>query len=268
MKRENSLTNLHDLRGVPAEGETNMSGYLRRGGAWSPGPDQPPTGYLRVKARLEQAAALGMLALSLPLLLVTAVLVRLTSRGPAIYAQKRVGANGRPFTIYKLRTMSHDAERETGPQWSPPGDPRITPVGRVLRILHLDELPQLWNVLRGEMNLIGPRPERPEIIRMLRRRLPDYELRLAMPPGITGLAQVQLASDTEVDDVRRKLALDLSYIERFGPWLDFRILVATGLKLFGVPRGAIRLLFFGPESARNLPPGGAAPAHIESARVA
>ena len=140
--------------------------------------------------------------------------MKLTSPGPAFYTQTRVGQGGRPFTIYKLRTMIHNCESLTGPRWCMPGDPRVTPAGWLLRVTHLDELPQLLNVLRGEMSLVGPRPERPEFLPQLERALPAYRQRLVVRPGVTGLAQVKLPADTDLDSVRRKLAHDLYYIER------------------------------------------------------
>jgi lipopolysaccharide/colanic/teichoic acid biosynthesis glycosyltransferase len=139
--------------------------------------------------------------------------------------------------------MVHNCESLTGPRWSIPGDPRVTPVGWFLRASHLDELPQLLNVLRGEMSLVGPRPERPEFLPELERKLPAYPLRLALRPGVTGLAQVQLPPDTSVGSVRRKLAHDLYYIRHLGPWLDLRLLLCTALYVIGVPFGvAGRLL--------------------------
>src|SRR5207248_4660391 len=139
------------------------------------------------------------------------LLVKLTSPGPMLYTQTRLGRRGRPFTIYKIRTMLHDCESLTGPQWSTPGDTRITRVGRWLRRTHIDELPQLWNVLRGDMSLVGPRPERPEFIPELENAIPFYRDRLLVRPGITGLAQVQLPPDTDMDSVRRQLAHDIYY---------------------------------------------------------
>jgi lipopolysaccharide/colanic/teichoic acid biosynthesis glycosyltransferase len=188
---------------------------------------------------------LGVL-LSLPALpgvLLAAAVIKLTSRGPAFYTQTRVGRNGRPFVIYKLRTMVHNCESLTGPRWCLPGDPRVTAVGRFLRASHLDELPQLLNVLRGEMSLIGPRPERPEFLPDLERELPAYPLRLALRPGVTGLSQVQLPPDTDLGSVRRKLAHDLYYVRHLSPWLDLRLLLCTALYVLGVPFGlAGRLL--------------------------
>jgi lipopolysaccharide/colanic/teichoic acid biosynthesis glycosyltransferase len=172
---------------------------------------------------------------SLPIVLFAALLVKLTSRGPAFYSQTRVGKNGKLFTILKLRTMIDNCESLTGPRWSMPGDPRITPIGWFLRKSHLDELPQLLNVLRGEMSLIGPRPERPEFVPNLERSFSSYRQRLNVKPGVTGLAQVQLPPDTDLESVRRKLAHDLYYIRHLTPWLDLRLLVCTGFYALGIP---------------------------------
>jgi lipopolysaccharide/colanic/teichoic acid biosynthesis glycosyltransferase len=184
-----------------------------------------------------------LLVLTAPLLLVSALLIKLTSRGPIIYSQLRVGRFGRPYTIYKLRTMAHNCERASGPQWATAQDPRVTWLGRFLRRSHLDELPQLWNVLLGDMSLIGPRPERPEFVIELERAIPHYRDRLQVRPGVTGLAQVQLPPDTDLNSVRRKLAYDLYYVRRFNFWLDLRILFCTGFKVLGVPFHMLRLLF-------------------------
>ena len=131
--------------------------------------------------------------------------------------------------------MIHKAESLTGPRWSLPGDPRITRIGNVLRMTHLDELPQLFNVLFGHMSLIGPRPERPEFLPELEEALPGYRQRLAVRPGVTGLAQVQLPPDSDVDSVRRKLAYDLFYVQRISPWLDLRLMFCTFFYALGVP---------------------------------
>jgi lipopolysaccharide/colanic/teichoic acid biosynthesis glycosyltransferase len=187
------------------------------------------------KAAAEFVLALVLLVLVAPLILVATVLVKLTSRGPALYSQTRLGRYGRPYTIYKIRTMYHDCERLVGPQWATPRDPRVTPAGRFLRRTHLDELPQLWNVLRGEMSLVGPRPERPEFVAKLGSALPCYLDRLWVRPGITGLAQVQLPPDTDLASVRRKLAYDLYYVRQLGFWLDLRILLSTACYLVGIP---------------------------------
>jgi lipopolysaccharide/colanic/teichoic acid biosynthesis glycosyltransferase len=190
----------------------------------------------RVKSAADYVMAAGLLAVTLPLVLACVVLVRLTSRGPAIYTQTRVGRGGRVFTLYKIRTMYHNCERQTGPRWSPPNDPRITPLGRILRKLHLDELPQLWNVLKGDMSLIGPRPERPEIVARLRESVPGYDRRHAVKPGITGYAQIHLPPDTCLRSVKNKLVFDLFYIRHRSTRLELYILLATGLKLFGLKK--------------------------------
>lgn len=180
-----------------------------------------------------------------PIVLSTMILVRLTSRGPAIFRQLRVGKDGQLFTVYKLRTMYEDAEKLTGPTWAKPKDSRITPVGRMLRFLHLDELPQLFNVMRGEMDLVGPRPERPEIIErdQLLELIPGYAVRHAVLPGVTGLAQINLPADQTIDCVHRKVALDIEYIRTASRNLDYRILLCTALRMLGVRHGiAVRWL--------------------------
>jgi lipopolysaccharide/colanic/teichoic acid biosynthesis glycosyltransferase len=201
----------------------------------SPAVQAPASWYVAVKAGAEFVIALVLLVPALPVMLLAALLIKLTSPGPVVYTQTRLGRNGRPYTIRKLRTMVHDCERHSGPRWSAPYDPRVTPLGRVLRNTHLDELPQLWNVLCGDMSLVGPRPERPEFVPQLQRSIPCYRDRLLVRPGITGLAQVQVPADTDLASVRRKLAYDLYYIGALGPWLDLRLLACTGLSLVGVP---------------------------------
>ena len=191
--------------------------------------------YARAKLVLESVLALLLLVLTGPVILILAAVVKLTSAGPAFYSQTRVGKGGRRYRIYKLRTMELNCESRNGPEWSAGHDPRVTPVGRFLRRTHLDELPQLWNVLRGEMSLVGPRPERPEFVTKLQREIPDYRGRLKVRPGITGLAQVYLPPDRQIDDVRRKLKYDLQYMRRFSFWLDVRLLLCSGLYLLGTP---------------------------------
>ncbi|VTU01385.1 sugar transferase : Sugar transferase, PEP-CTERM system associated OS=Rhodopirellula sp. SWK7 GN=RRSWK_02665 PE=4 SV=1: Bac_transf [Gemmataceae bacterium] len=190
----------------------------------------------RAQAAADLVLAGAMAVVLLPVVLACVALVRLTSRGPAIYSQTRVGKNGRVFTLYKIRSMYHDCERHSGPKWSTPGDTRITPLGRVYRKLHLDELPQLWNVLRGDMSLIGPRPERPEIVAKLRESVPGYDRRHQVKPGITGFAQVHLPPDTCLRSVKNKVAYDLFYIRHASVPLALFILFATGLKLFGLKK--------------------------------
>jgi lipopolysaccharide/colanic/teichoic acid biosynthesis glycosyltransferase len=199
--------------------------------------------YAYLKWAFDFTLALIILILTAPLSLLAMLLVKLTSRGPALYSQTRVGLDGRPFTIYKIRSMTHQCESLTGARWSTPGDSRVTPVGRILRKTHIDELPQLWNVLRGDMSLIGPRPERPEFVPQLEKALPLYRVRLLVRPGVTGLAQVQLPPDTNLDSVRVKLAYDVWYVRQVSFFLDLRILFATASKLFGLPFGVIRALF-------------------------
>ncbi len=189
-------------------------------------------------------AALALVAL-LPILLLIAIAIKLTSRGPVLYLQERVGLDrrvpgaeagnhrrtrdigGRPFTIYKFRTMQVDAERATGAVWATQHDPRITPVGRFLRQYRLDEIPQLLNVMRGEMNIVGPRPERPTIFAELREHIAEYPLRQRAKPGITGLAQINHHYDRSVDDVRTKVRYDLEYIRRRSLGEDIRIMLRT-----------------------------------------
>jgi lipopolysaccharide/colanic/teichoic acid biosynthesis glycosyltransferase len=191
------------------------------------------TRYDAVKSVFDVPAAVVLLVISAPVVLLAMLVVRLTSRGPAVYTQKRLGSNGRVFTIFKIRTMYLGSE-PNGARWSLPGDKRVTPVGRLLRWSHVDELPQLLNVLRGEMSLIGPRPERPEIVAQLEKSLPEYRLRLLVRPGVTGLAQVLLPPDADLNSVRMKLNFDMYYIRRMNPWLDLRIAVGTALHLLSV----------------------------------
>jgi lipopolysaccharide/colanic/teichoic acid biosynthesis glycosyltransferase len=175
-------------------------------------------------------------------MLLAGLFIRATSRGPAIYVQTRLGRGGKPFRIYKLRTMIDNCESLTGPRWAMPGDPRVTTVGAFLRATHIDELPQLWNVIRGDMSLIGPRPERPEIIESLEKHLNDYGERHSVLPGITGLAQVQLPPDTDLSNVADKLVLDKAYIHHVGPMLDLRIAFCTAFRAIGLRPNHIRPL--------------------------
>jgi len=232
---------------MPVDHESSFSlgnGQLR---AEALSPNRPR--YALLKVILDYGVASVLLIITTPLLLLLMALVRLTSRGPAIYTQERLGCDGRPFTLYKIRTMVQDSERLTGPVWCVPGDPRVTPIGRVLRATHLDELPQLWNVLRGELSLIGPRPERPTIAAELERAIPDYRERLRVRPGVTGLAQVQQEPDTDLNSVRRKLFFDLHYVQHVNLWLDLRILVSTGFYVAGVPADFVGRVFRFPKPA-------------------
>ena len=202
--------------------------------------------YVSCKPAVEFLFALVLLILAAPVILLTAVLVKLSSRGPAFYSQIRLGKNSQPFLIYKVRTMRQDAERQSGACWSTHGDPRVTALGRFLRKTHLDELPQLWNVLRGDMSLVGPRPERPEFVPTLEMAVPGYRNRMLVKPGVTGLAQVRLAADTDLDSVRRKLIYDMHYVGRVGLWLDLRIIVCTAFHMAGVPYPVLGRLFILP----------------------
>lgn len=221
-----------------------------------PAPDvlERPTTAERARRAINVVmAAVGLIAAA-PLMLVIAILVKATSSGPVLYAQKRVGYDrrrgdgrsppsgngskpepdddrrhrdrgGRVFTIYKFRTM-YDGTGEDQ-VWARPDDDRVTPVGRVLRKLHLDELPQLYNVLRGDMNVVGPRPEQPRIFSDIARKIPTYRLRQRVRPGITGWAQLHHHYDRDLDDVRRKLELDLEYLEHRSPLEDVKIALRT-----------------------------------------
>lgn len=173
------------------------------------------------------ALALVGLTVASPLLIFAAILIKINSHGPVIYRQKRVGQNGDIFLIYKLRTMRVNAEKFSGAVWAKENDPRITNVGKVLRKAHIDEIPQLFNVLRGDMSIIGPRPERPEIVTDLKTIIRDYEKRLQVKPGITGLAQVWHKYDETIEDVKKKIKLDLLYIRKMCLLTDLKILAST-----------------------------------------
>jgi lipopolysaccharide/colanic/teichoic acid biosynthesis glycosyltransferase len=207
------------------------------------------TWYAPLKAALDLAGALFLLILSAPVILVAAVLVKLTSRGPAFYMQTRLGQHGSLFTIYKLRTMTHNCERVSGVCWSNRSDPRVTRLGRFLRASHIDELPQLWNVLKGDMSLVGPRPERPEFLPKLESALPFYRCRLMVRPGLTGMAQVQLPPDSDLKSVRRKLAHDLHYVRNNDLWMDVQILLATAAYLIKLPLAWVRTVLQMPGGA-------------------
>jgi lipopolysaccharide/colanic/teichoic acid biosynthesis glycosyltransferase len=250
-----------DSQPAPGEGRNGAPGFdfspwtqlpaspLRRPAA------APPAAASREWLWLEQIVAALLLVLLLPVMALVALVIKIDSPGgPIFFRQERVGLNrrrgtnstgaatptwtgpldrrhrpaaGQRFLIWKFRTMRPNAEAATGPVWASSNDPRVTRVGQVLRHLRLDELPQLVNVLQGQMRLIGPRPERPEFVGLLARDMPDYLGRLAVPPGITGLAQVEREYDSSVDDVRRKLGYDLFYVEHRCWRLDLKILLKT-----------------------------------------
>jgi lipopolysaccharide/colanic/teichoic acid biosynthesis glycosyltransferase len=204
-----------------------------------------PSKYLSSKRYISPVLAALLLLPAAGMIAVLATIIRVTSRGRAIFRQERVGKDGRTFTMYKLRTMYVGAEEETGPVWSLRHDPRTTPIGRIVRRLHLDELPQLINVIRGEMSLVGPRPERPEFVEVLADEVPGYLDRLSVLPGISGLAQIHLPPDENVDCVKRKLILDVHYIETATVLMDLRVVVCSFLRMIGLPgRTAARMVGF------------------------
>lgn len=202
----------------------------------------PVSTYFALKAWPTRIIGAILLVFSAPVILLLILIVRMTSPGPGLYRQTRTGKGGSEFHMYKIRTMYQDAESLSGPTWCKPGDSRITPVGRILRLLHLDELPQLLNIVRGEMDLIGPRPERPAFVELLAREIPNYRDRLGVLPGVTGLAQINLPPDETLDCVRKKLVLDRDYIRSASPSLDLRILICTSLRMLGIRHGrAVRM---------------------------
>lgn len=179
------------------------------------------------KRSLDFTASSCGLMVSAPLMILIAFLIKLDSYGPVFFRQKRVGKNGKLFPMIKFRTMRSDAEMGTGPIWAQENDPRITRLGSFLRKTHLDELPQLFNVLRGDMSLVGPRPERPYFVNEFRKLIPNYEQRLCVKPGITGLAQIRQHYDETIEDVKRKVKYDVLYIQKMCPLLDLKILSMT-----------------------------------------
>lgn len=189
-----------------------------------------------VKRLADIAMATVGLVLAAPIALVTALLIKLESRGPALYGQARVGKDGRVFTVWKLRSMRSDAE-SAGPQWAARNDSRVTRIGRIIRMTRIDEIPQLWNVLRNEMSLVGPRPERPFFVEELRKQIPYYMERLIVKPGLTGWAQINYQYGSSVEDAVTKLQYDLYYIKNLSIWLDLLILLRT-VKVIVLRRGA------------------------------
>ena len=177
------------------------------------------------------------LLLTIPLLPFIMLAIRLDSSGPVLYRQKRVGRSGRIFTCYKFRTMRPDAEADIGPTWADDDDPRITRVGRFLRIARLDEIPQLWCVLKGDMAFVGPRPERPEFVDWLTREIPYYNIRHMVRPGITGWAQIRYKYGNTILDAKEKLQYDLFYIKNASIGLDVFIMFQT-IKILLLRRGA------------------------------
>jgi lipopolysaccharide/colanic/teichoic acid biosynthesis glycosyltransferase len=235
------------LTSIGLESVGHKQARAHRVARYTPTPRRPhlvgPEGARRA---LNVAVAAIGLVLAFPLMVLIALAIRLTSRGPVLYTQTRVGLDrrgggrpidisrrradigGRPFTIYKFRTMATRPPHAEGAEvWAKPDDPRVTAIGRVLRKYRLDELPQLWNVLRGDMNIVGPRPEQPSIFVDLRRHIEGYAQRQAVRPGITGWAQVNHRYDQCLDDVRKKVSLDLEYISRQSFTEDLKIMALT-----------------------------------------
>ncbi len=183
--------------------------------------------YTMMKQIFDRISSFMAFIILSPLMLVIMAAVRLTSKGPGTYSQIRVGKNGKNFRVYKFRTMKVDAEKESGPVWAAKNDNRLTPIGGFLRKSHLDELPQLVNVFMGDMSLIGPRPERPKFVNEFKEIIPEYEKRLAIKPGITGMAQAWHRYDETIQDVRKKVKYDLLYIRKMCLWADISIFFRT-----------------------------------------
>jgi sugar transferase (PEP-CTERM system associated) len=192
---------------------------------------------LAVKRAIDLAFGTVGLTLLAPVMALVALAVRLTSPGPALYHQTRVGRNGRAIVVHKFRSMRTDAEAKTGPVWAQSNDTRVTPVGRFLRRTRLDELPQLWNVLKGDMSMVGPRPERPEFVSKLTEQIPFYGLRHGVRPGVTGWAQVRYTYGASAEDALQKLQYDLFYIKHLTVAFDLFVLFST-IKTVLLRRGA------------------------------
>lgn len=190
-------------------------------------PEPMPLWEKTIKRILDIMVSVLVLLVTFPFLIIIGLAVRLTSPGPAIYKQKRVGRYGKLFTIYKYRTMLNNAEKHSGPTWATKDDPRVTKLGYWLRKLRVDEIPQLFNVLKGDMSLVGPRPERPHFVEQFSKQIPLYTRRLRVRPGITGWAQVKWKYDSSLDDVKEKTKFDLFYIENASLRMDAKILINT-----------------------------------------
>jgi len=197
--------------------------------------EQQVSFYDPLKRASEFIGALALGIILLPFEIIIALLVALTSRGPIIYKQVRVGEKGKEFTLYKFRTMRADAEKN-GAQWAQKNDARTTPIGGILRASHLDELPQLWNIIRGDLSFVGPRPERPEFVAKLEARIPYYEARLFIKPGVTGWAQIHHRADLTDEDVAQKLQYDIYYLKNRSPILDWTIILKTIKSIFVTPQ--------------------------------
>jgi sugar transferase (PEP-CTERM system associated) len=179
-----------------------------------------------IRIVIHRAVALIGAILSLPIVLLTVILIKIDSRGPVLYRQERVGKNGRTFTLMKFRSMRVDAEKN-GPVWASTGDNRMTRVGRIIRKIRVDEIPQFWNILRGDMNFVGPRPERPHFISQLAEEIKYYEQRHLIAPGLTGWAQIKYPYGASIEDARKKLEYDLYYLKNQSLTLDATIMFET-----------------------------------------
>jgi lipopolysaccharide/colanic/teichoic acid biosynthesis glycosyltransferase len=241
-RRYGSIPLQHERRPLSAGGLPAEVGHppLALLGAGSPAVEE----HLGRRLLNVSVAAVGIVVAA-PVMVAVAAAVRLTSKGPVLYSQTRVGLDqrtpgagsenrrrtkdigGKPFRIYKFRTMHIDAEATSGAVWATPSDPRLTPVGGFLRQYRLDEIPQLFNVLKGDMNIVGPRPERPQLFENLKESVENYQLRQRAKPGITGLAQISQQYDGCLDDVRRKVQYDLAYLRRRSLAQDIKIMIKT-----------------------------------------
>ncbi|MFH0733582.1 MAG: sugar transferase [bacterium] len=190
-------------------------------------PQLMPDWEMKVKRIIDFSFAILFFIITLPITVIISAAIILESKGPVFYKQERSGLNGKPFKVYKFRSMVQDAEKGTGPMWSTKGDARITKVGKFIRKVRIDEIPQVFNILRGEMSLVGPRPERPFFVEKLAKEIPLYKRRLAVRPGLTGWAQVKHKYDETVEDVKMKLKYDLFYIENMSLRMDFKIIFRT-----------------------------------------
>jgi len=183
--------------------------------------------FLEFKKAFDIIASVIALIIISPIVVLAAIFIKLVSPGPVFFKQQRVGLGGKVFNIYKLRTMKVDAEKDTGAIWARDNDPRLIKFGKIIRKTHIDELPQFYNVLIGDMSIVGPRPERPELVGKLKGVICDYEKRLRVKPGITGLAQVRHKYDETIQDVKKKIKYDLLYIREMCLMVDLRILART-----------------------------------------
>ena len=210
-------TNLNPEATLPPNSQRNVFGLMA---------------YDAIKRFLDILVSLGLLVFAVPVMLILSILIRLSSPGPAIYCQKRLTTRGRVFTIFKFRTMKSDAESKSGAVWASKSDPRITTLGRLMRKTRLDELPQLINVLIGDMSLIGPRPERPELALKLQSELPLFKKRFEVPAGLSGLAQVSADYADSIDSYKTKLKYDLAYVKGRSLLLDLKIAIKTIIVVF------------------------------------